>query len=77
MKIPQDVSLKLSTSYVKGPLRPKVFIKITATSKYGGPELAAYVKSCPFLLRLRLWLATKRLLRALKKFTAFKDNQGL
>jgi hypothetical protein len=48
-----------------GVLRPKMFLKCTEG------ELTTYVRSCPFLLRLRLLMARRRLKTIKRKLDKF------
>jgi hypothetical protein len=70
--------VELETVEFAGLMRPKCFHTLTVYDLMDDKLFVmAYVKSGPFLKRLRLWMALNRAKRSLRKLKKFCANQGI
>ena len=72
MKLPEGYSISCNAVLHEGIFRPKDFIEVSLTKENGDTAIGSqYVVARPFLLRLRLALAVRRLVRMYKKYEQF------
>jgi hypothetical protein len=77
MKMPLSAVFKMRDLQFKGLCHPKHFLVLTLVSKSQDVLIERYVRSFPFLLRVRLMLAKLSAIRAYKKMEKFKEHNGL
>ena len=72
MWVPKGAVLSVTSVEFKGLLRPKHFFVVRCSDEKGELSVERYVRSWPFLLRVRLALHCRRAVLAFVKAKAFK-----
>lgn len=77
MRLPVDCKLRVEDFYFDGLIRPKHYLAVYLENQTHKLCFVRYVRSFPWFLGLRLFLAVIKLKQSVRKYKRFANLAGL